>query len=112
MPDWTADVVATHTQPLAEGLGLVSNLSYGYVGHSKSANNNPFEPRIRAAYGLLNARFALAWSKYQLALVGKNLQNTHADLSDNASIAAEVVGRPRIVTNQPRTIGLEFVAKF
>jgi outer membrane receptor protein involved in Fe transport len=112
VPDWTADVVATHTQPLSDGLGLISNLSYGYVGHSKSANNNPFEPRIRSAYGLLNARFALAWSKYQLALVGKNLQNTHADLSDSASIAAEVVGRPRIVTNQPRTIGLEFVAKF
>lgn len=112
VPDWTANVAATQTQALTGGLNLVSNVTYGYVDHSYSANNNPFVPRVRAAYGLLNARFALDFSKYQVALFGKNLQNTHADLADNASIAAEVVGRPRIVTNQPRTIGLDFVARF
>lgn len=112
VPDWTANVSATHTHALTQELRLVSNVTYAYVGHSKSANNNPFDPRNRAAYGLLDARFGLAWSKYQLALIGKNLQNTHADLSDSASIGAETIGRPRIVTNQPRTIGLDFICKF
>lgn len=112
VPDWTANVAATHTQVLTAGLNLVSNVTYGYVGHSYSANNNPFVPRVRPAYGLLDARFALEFSKYEVALFGKNLQNTHANLSDSASIAAEVVGRPRIVTNQPRTIGVDFVARF
>ena len=112
VPDWTANITATQTQPLTGGLKLVSNVSYGYVDHSYSANNNPFAPRVRPKYGLLDSRFALEFSRYQVALYGKNLQNTHANLSDNASIAAEVVGRPRIVTNQPRTIGLDFVAKF
>jgi len=82
------------------------------VGRSFSANNNPFVPRVRPSYGLLDARFAFEFSQYQVALFAKNLQNTHANLSDSASIAAEVVGRPRIVTNQPRTIGVDFVARF
>jgi hypothetical protein len=102
----------THTHPLTDALGLVSNLTYGYVGHSWSANNNPFDPRLREPYGLMDARFAFKWDKYQLALVGKNLQNTHANLADNASLGAEVVGRPRIVTNQPRTVGLDFYYKY
>lgn len=112
VPDWTGNVSATHTLALTSTLSLVSNVTYAYVGHSWSANNDPFTPRLREAYGLFDARFALAWSKYQLALVGKNLQNTHANLADNASLGAEVVGRPRIVTNQPRTIGLDFISQF
>ena len=27
-------------------------------------------------------------------------------------LGAEVIGRPRIVTNQPRTIGLDFISEF
>jgi outer membrane receptor protein involved in Fe transport len=112
VPDWTANVSATQTQPLTQEMKLISNLTYGYVGHSFSANNNPFDPRVRSSYGLFDARFALQWDQYQLALVGKNLQNTHANLADNASLGAEVVGRPRIVTNQPRTVGLDFYYKY
>lgn len=112
VPPLTGDVAATHTLPLHLGLALVSNMTFSYVGHSYSANNNPFDPRLRAAYTLLDARFALAWEKYQIALVGKNLENEHANLADNASIGAEVIGRPRIVTNQPRTVGLDFLCRF
>jgi hypothetical protein len=112
VPDWTANVSATHTHALTEALGLVSNLTYAYVGHSWSANNNPFDPRVRSAYSLLDARFALKWDRYQLALVAKNVTNEHANLADNAGLGAEVIGRPRIVTNQPRTIGLDFFYKY
>jgi iron complex outermembrane receptor protein len=112
VPDWTANVSATHTHALTEALGLVSTLTYAYVGHSWSANNNPFDPRVRSAYSLLDARFALKWDKYQLALVAKNVTNEHANLADNAGLGAEVIGRPRIVTNQPRTIGLDFLYKY
>jgi outer membrane receptor protein involved in Fe transport len=112
VPDWTANVAATHTLPLNPDRSLVSNLTYAYVGRSFSGNNTPTEPRVRAAYGLLNARFAFKWAKYQVALVGKNLQNTHANLADDVSVGEEVIGRPQIVTNQPRTVGLDFIAKF
>jgi len=112
VPDWTGNVTATHTQPLPGTFSLVSTLTYAYVGESKSANNDPFNPRDRQPYSLIDARCALTWAQYQLALVGKNLTNKHANLSDSVPEGAEVVGRPRIVTNQPRTIGLDFIATF
>jgi outer membrane receptor protein involved in Fe transport len=109
VPPMTGNLSATQTQPLWSNVRLVSNLTFSYVGHSYSANNNPFDPRLRQAYTLLDSRFALTWDKYEVALIGKNLENEHANLSDDASIGAEVIGRPRIVTNQPRTIGLDFL---
>lgn len=112
VPDWTGNAGATYTIPLSAKYALVSNLNYSYVDHSFSGNNNPVVPRIRPEYALLDSRIALAWDRYQLAFVGKNLTNTHADLSDSASIGAEVIGRPRIVVNQPRTLGAEFRAEF
>ncbi len=112
VPDWTGNAGATYTRALTPSVDLVSNLNYSYVGESESGNNNPAVPRIRAPYSLLDSRIAFAWQKYQLAFVGKNLTNEHANLADNLSLGAEVVGRPRIVVNQPRTLGLEFVSKF
>jgi len=112
VPDWTGNLSATQTQPLNGSLQLVSNVTYAYVGQRYSANNNPYNPRLLSAYSLLDLRFALQWSKSQLALFCKNVTNEHAELADNVSIAAEVIGRPRIVTNQPRTVGLEFIQRF
>jgi outer membrane receptor protein involved in Fe transport len=60
----------------------------------------------------LNARVALDHNEWELALVAKNLTNEHANLADSRSIGAETAGRPRLVTNQPRTIGLEFRTHF
>ncbi len=112
VPDWTANTSITYTAALNSRFSLVNNLTYSYVGGSKSANNDPFDPRLRSPYSLLDARVALAFSKYEVALVGKNLGDAHANLADNRSIAAELPGRPRIVTNQPMTFGIEFRSTF
>src|ERR1700737_2920702 len=45
---------------------LVNNLTYSYVGESKSANNNPFNPRTRSPYALLDARCALAFGRNEV----------------------------------------------
>ena len=112
VPDWTANVAATYKTALTSRFDLINNLTYSYVGDSKSANNDPFQPRTRSPYALLDARFALAFAHYEVALVGKNLTNDHANLADNRSIAVELPGRPRIVTNQPITVGIEFRSTF
>jgi outer membrane receptor protein involved in Fe transport len=112
VPEWTANAGATYTHSLSPAVELISNLAYAYVGDSESGNNNPDVPRVREAYSLLDSRIAIAWDGYQVAFVGKNLTNEHANLSDNASVASEVAGRPRLVVNRPRTLGLEFIAKF
>ncbi len=112
VPDWTGNVSATFTHTFGAGLKSTMNLTYSYVGESLSANNDPTNPRIRPPYELLDARFALSRNAYEIALFAKNLTNEHANLADNRSIAAELPGHPRIVTNQPRTIGIELRAKF
>lgn len=117
VPDWTGNGAVTWTQPLWSEYKLMSTLDYSYVGNSYSANNlvdvnGVFETRLRPNYELLDARFALNHAKWEVALVGKNLTNTHANLGDNRALAAEVPGRPRLVVNQPETIGIEFRTSF
>jgi hypothetical protein len=67
---------------------------------------------LRGSYRLIDASFAFARDRFQVAIVGKNLANEVADLGDNRSIAAEVPGRPRLFVNQPRTLGVEFRQSF
>jgi iron complex outermembrane recepter protein len=112
VPDWTANAGLSYTVPLPGARSLVGTLDYGYVGSSISANNDPFDPRVRPSYEIVDSRIALKWGKQELAFVGKNLGNTHANLGDNRSIVAETIGRPRIVTNQPQTFGVEFRSNF
>jgi len=114
--DWTGNASATWTQAVWGSDRIVTSVDYSYVGRSFSANNlstlNGFSTRERPAYELTNARVALAHNDWELAFVAKNIANEHANLSDSRSIAAEVTGRPRLVVNQPRTVGLEFRAHF
>lgn len=112
VPDWTGSAALTYTLGLGASRNAVFTIDDGYVGTSRSANNDPFNPRLRPSYDLVDARIALEWNAQEIALVGRNLRNTHANLADNRSIVAEVTGRPRIVTNAPRTIGVEFRTEF
>jgi len=116
VPDLTANSSLSWTQPVWGSDRLVPSIDYSYVGRSFSANNitgaNGFSTRERPGYDVLNARIALDHNDWELAIVGKNLTNQHANLADSRSIGAETAGRPRLVTNQPQTIGLEFRTHF
>ncbi len=112
VPNWTGNWSVQYTTHITSDWALVSGADYSYVGRSFSGNNNPANPRERAAYRLIDARFALTHGKMQYALVGKNLGNEVANLGDNRSLAAETPGRPRLLVNQPRTIGVEVRASF
>ena len=118
VPDWTYTASVNYTVPVTGGSSVVTTVGYSYTTSSTSAavtvpvvDGIP-EPRVRPAYGLLDARIAYERGSYQFAFVGKNLTNTLADLSDNRSLAAETLGRPRLVVNQPRTLGVEAIARF
>jgi hypothetical protein len=87
---------------------MLINATYSYVGNSTSANNDPFNPRVRPAYTLIGTRLGIEWDSYSLTLFGKNLTNEHANFADYRDIAAETPGQPLVVTNQPRTFGIEF----
>lgn len=112
VPDWTGNAAIAYTLPLGDNRRFVSTVDWVYTGDSVSASVSATEPRVRPSYSILDARFAYGFGSYELALVGKNLANTLANLGDNRSLAAETIGRPRLVVNTPRTIGLDFRAKF
>lgn len=117
VPDWTGNASVAWTQPLQAGWRMVSSLDFAYVGRSFSANNlqnvnGVFETRERPSYEIVDARVAFNHANWEVALVGKNLSNEHANLGDNRSIAAETPGRPRLLVNQPQTVGLEFRTSF
>ena len=107
-PRWTVSGAATYTMPLTSKYDMVANATYSYVGNSTSANNDPFNPRIRPAYTLIGARLGIEWDSYTVTFFGDNLTNEHANFADFRDIAAETPGQPLVVTNQPRTFGLEF----
>jgi outer membrane receptor protein involved in Fe transport len=117
VPDWTGNASGAWTTRFGDDYKLVSEVDYSYVGHSFSANNllnvgGVFETRLRPHYDLVNSRIALSHGKMEYAFVGKNLGNEAANLADSRSLAAETPGRPRLLVNQPRTIGFEVRASF
>ncbi|TLY60882.1 MAG: TonB-dependent receptor [Gammaproteobacteria bacterium] len=112
VPDWTGTASATYRIPLAGERSVVATAGYSYTGSSRSASVTAAQPRVRPGYSVLDARIAYVFGGQEVALVGKNLTNVEANLADNRSLAAETLGRPRLVINQPLTIGVEFRASF
>jgi outer membrane receptor protein involved in Fe transport len=112
VPDWTGSLNIEYAAPMYGDYEGFARTDYSYTGSSLSANNDPINGRERDAYRLLDARLGVRKGAYEVALFGKNLTNEHANLADNISIGAEYPGRPRLVVNRPRTIGVEVRARF
>ena len=114
VPEITFNAAVEYSFPLfSDWEGYVRG-DYSYYDDSLSGNNSgTLPPRVRDSFELLNFRIgAFQAGSWNVALFAKNVTNEHANLSDNRSIAAEKPGRPRIITNRPRSIGLEIRKDF
>ena len=108
VPEVTFNAAAEYSFPLVSGWEGYVRGDFSHYGDSLSANNDAITPRVRPSFELLNLRLgAFQAGSWDIALFAKNVTNEHANLSDNRSIAAEKPGRPRIVTNRPRSFGIE-----
>ena len=109
VPKITFNAAAEYSFPVISGWEGYLRGDYSYYDDSLSGNNSgTLPPRVRDSFELLNFRVgAFQAGSWDVALFAKNVTNEHANLSDNRSIAAEKPGRPRIVTNRPRSFGLE-----
>lgn len=120
VPEWTITAVGDYSFSITERWEGFVRADYRYVDDSFSANQDPTNPRHRPAYNITNFRagvttestFGATEVQWDAVLFIKNAFDEAANLADNRSLALEDPRRPRIVVNQPRTIGIEVRARF
>ena len=115
VPEVTFNAAAEYGFPLAAGWEGYVRGDYSWYDDSLSANNvsGAIPARVRDSFELLNLRIgAYQAGSWDVSLFVKNATHERANLSDNRSIAAEKPGRPRIITNRPRSFGLEIKKDF
>ena len=109
---WTASLSGEYTFTLTGKWTGLFRADANYVDHSFSANEDPANPRLRKAYDLVNLRLGAKSDHYEVFAFVENVGNVHANLGDDSSQAGEDPGRPRILTNRPRTMGVEATLRF
>ncbi len=112
VPNWTASATAEYIFPLANAMDGILRADYNYYGRSYSANNEALNPRLRPSWNVLNVRAGVIRDDWEVTLFVDNLTNEHSNLADSRAIAAETPGRQRLVTNRPRTIGIDVRTRF
>ena len=113
IPEWTASASFEYTLPsLWIGFDGFTRGDFAHVGESISRVVDSGNPRIRPSYELVNWRAGLRSDDLTLAFYVDNLFDEEAVFADNRTLAAEAAGRPRIVRNRPRTIGIDVRKSF
>ncbi len=114
VPDWTANGSIDYMFPLGNNWDGMVRADANYYGESFSSNNESSSENLRKrdAWSAVNLRAGMINETWDLILFVDNVTDERANLADSRSIAAETPGRQRLVTNRPRTIGLEARMRF
>lgn len=112
VPEVTFNASAEYTIPVTMIANWEAYIRGDFVHHGNSLSSNNTSagvpPRKKEGFELLDLRIgAVQPGNWEVSLFIKNVTNEHVNYSDNRSIASETPGRPRIMTNRPRTVGLE-----
>lgn len=111
VPRWTASAGADYKFQVLARTAFVHG-DYGYTGSSLSSNNSVVDPLLRRSYDIVNFRSGVTFGATEVGVFVSNVFNKHANFSDTPPLAVELPDRPRIVTNRPRTAGLEARFRF
>jgi outer membrane receptor protein involved in Fe transport len=113
-PDWTITSTVEYTFPIGSDIDAYLRADYTYYGDSYSATNEPSAAtqRLREAWKALDFRAGVTRDAWDVSLFVKNALDERANLGDNRSHAAETITRPRLVTNRPRTVGIDLRYRF
>lgn len=111
VPEWTWSVALDRDFTFA-GIAAYLHADYGFTDSSLSGNNSPTTPLLRPSYAIANLRLGAAFGVGQFALFVDNIFDEAANYADIPPLGVQTPGRPRIVVNQPRTVGLEWRRNF
>ena len=112
VPNWTYSGAIEYVFPVSSEMDVLLRADVNHYGESESANNGRANPRLRPAWQEVNLRAGIIRGDWEIAVFVENLTNEHINLADSRSIAAETPGRQRLVTNRPRTIGVDLRTRF
>ena len=114
VPDWTVTSSFQYDFSWNSNWGGLFRADANHYGDSFSSNNeaSAATQRLRESWSAVNLRLGAVTEKYELTLFVDNATDERANLADSRSIAAETPGRQRLVTNRPRTVGIEARMRF
>jgi len=112
-PEWKAAASLEYDFMFATRPAFV-RVDYQYFGEAWSTFNQDDPDNVREtlaflprdSFQIVNARVNVIFDDVTASLYVDNVLNEHANLSDARSIGLEFPGRPRFVTNRPRTVGV------
>ncbi len=113
VPEYTADVTLDYDHALDGTYPLVSRLDYIYTGdrYDLVAINQGQMWRL-PSYDLINLRVGVkSTAGWNAALFCTNISNKHAALENMTALNLANPDFNRVITNQPRTVGVEFFFK-
>ena len=118
IPRWTVTGSATYAQSLGNGLLGSARISYNYVDSREeltlNASTNGVQPGYQAlpGYALTDIRFNLGKDSWTVGAFVNNVANVHAQLAYLNILSFNVAAYNRVVTNQPRTIGMDLTIRY
>jgi iron complex outermembrane receptor protein len=110
VPKFTETTSITYTTPISDTYKLVARANNSYVGQSTDIE---YTYATLPAYDLVGLRVGLASKQLSGFVFADNVTNKHADLGINTTgFSWTIPSVERVVTNQPRTIGLDIKYNF
>jgi outer membrane receptor protein involved in Fe transport len=110
IPKYTETTSLTYMTPISAAYKFMARVNNSYVGESTDIE---YSYAILPAYDLVGLRFGLVGEKLSGYLFSDNLTNKRAELGINTTgFSWTIPSLERVVTNQPRTIGVDVQYKF
>jgi outer membrane receptor protein involved in Fe transport len=110
VPKYTETTSLTYSRPISDTYKLVARANNSFVGQSTDIE---YSYATLPAYDLVGLRFGLTSKAVSGFLFVDNATNKHAQLGINTTgFSWTIPSVERVVTNQPRTIGLDLHYNF
>jgi outer membrane receptor protein involved in Fe transport len=120
IPEFTFSGGLAYVQNVAMGMTAAARINYNFVGSRQELTlfASPAGPgglpgyQTLPSYGLTDLRFSLSRDKWTASLFVTNLTDKHAELGFLNINSFNLYSYNRVVTNQPRTIGVDLTARY
>jgi outer membrane receptor protein involved in Fe transport len=110
VPKYTETTSITYTKPLSDAYKFVARANNSYVGQSTDIE---YTYATLPAYDLVGLRIGLAGKQLSGFVFADNVTNKHAELGINTTgFSWTIPSVERVVTNQPRTVGVDIKYNF